>query len=455
MRRRAKRAAALPIAKSLEKAGSSRSPIKVLSLTLFKEKNKMTRQNNDNKLEAVMELLVENGFDGFADVLRILLNEAMKIEREQTLGAQLYQRTDDRRGYANGYKPKTIDTRMGRLCVDIPQVRGDVDFYPSSLEKGCRSERALKLAIAEMYVKGISTRKVTDVLEKMCGLDITSVQVSRAAQMLDEQLSKWRNRPLGEYPYIMLDAHYEKVRKNGCVRDCAIFTAVGINNEGKREVLGVSVSLSEAETHWRAFLKSLKNRDLSGVKYAVSDDHDGIKNALKAEMTGVIWQRCQCHLQRNAFSHVPKVSMRGQVAEDLRDVFNAKDSSEAQDRLEKCVQKYAKAAPQLADWMQENIPDGLNVFALPKEHRKRMRTTNTLERLHQEIKRRARVARIFANEESLLRLVSAIEMEISDDWLSEKKYLTFARHSCGGLELENENGIANSNDKKIYRKKVA
>jgi len=407
----------------------------------------MTRQNNDNKLEAVMELLIENGFEGFADIMRILLNEAMKIERENALGAASYERTENRKGYANGYKPKTVDTRVGRLTVDVPQVRGDVDFYPSSLERGCRSERALKLAIAEMYVNGISTRRVTEVLEKMCGLDISSVQVSRAAALLDEQLGKWRNRPLGEEPYLMLDAHYEKVRKNGCVRDCAIFTAVGINTEGRREVLGVSVSLSEAEPHWRAFLKSLKTRGLSGVKYAVSDDHDGLKNALKAEMTGVIWNRCQCHLQRNASGYVPKVSMRGQVAEDLRDVFNAKDRRSAEERLEGCVEKYAKSAPELASWMQDNVPDGLNVFSLPKEHRKRMRTTNTLERLHQEIKRRTRVARLFPNEESLLRLVSAIEMEISEDWLADKKYLT--------MNVENEDESANSNDKKIYRKKVA
>jgi transposase-like protein len=407
----------------------------------------MTCQNNDSKLDAVMELLIENGFEVFADVLRILLNEAMKIERDNALGAALYERTDNRKGYANGYKPKTVDTRVGKMTVDVPQVRGDVDFYPSSLERGCRSERALKLAIAEMYVKGISTRRVTDVLEKMCGLDISSSQVSRASQALDEQLGKWRNRLLGEYPYLMLDAHFEKVRKNGSVRDCAVLTAVGINTKGRREVLGVSVSLSEAEPHWRAFLKNLKTRGLIGVKYAVSDDHDGLKNALKAEMAGVIWQRCQCHLQRNAASYVPKVSMRSQVAEDLRDVFNAKDRDSAEKRLEECAEKYAELAPELTQWMQDNIPDGLNVFELPKKHRRRMRTTNTLERLHEELKRRTRVARLFPNEESLLRLVSAIEMEISEDWLAEKKYLT--------MEPENESESADSNDKKIYRKKVA
>ena len=190
-----------------------------------------------------------------------------------------------------------------------------------------------------------------------------------------------------------------------------------------------------------------KTRGSSGVRYLVSDDDDGLKNALKVEMIGVIWNRCQCHLQRNAFSYVPKVSMLSQVAEDLRDVFNAKDRSSAEQRLEKCVEKYSDIAPELADWIQENIPEGLNVFELPKGHRKRMRTTNILERLHEELNSRTRVVRLFANEESLLRLVSAIEMEISEDWLANKKYLT--------METENENESANSDEKKIYRKNVA
>jgi len=409
----------------------------------------MAHQNNDNKMNIVMELLTENGFEGFADVLRILLNEAMKIERGYALGAGLYERTDSRRGYANGYKPKTVDTRIGRLNVAVPQVRGDVDFYPSALERGCRSERALKLAIAEMYVKGISTRRVTDVLEKMCGLEISSTQVSQVAKLLDEQLEKWRSRLLGEYPYLVLDAHYEKVRKNGSVVSCAVFTAIGIDTDGKREILGVSVSLSEAETHWRGFLKSLKKRGLSGVKFVSSDDHDGLKTALNAEFTGVIWQRCQCHLQRNAVKYVPKVSMRNQVTEDLRDIFNAKDRTSAEERLQKCIEKYSKSAPQLAEWIEDNIPEGLGVFALPCEHRKRMRTTNMLERLHEELKRRTRVARLFPNEASLLRLVSAIEMEISEDWIASKRYLDM------NVEMENEDEPANSKEKRIYRKIVA
>ena len=409
----------------------------------------MTRRKDGNTIEAVMELLNENGFDGFAEVLRILLNEAMKVERDHVLGAGPYERSESRRGHANGYKPRTVDTRMGRVQVDIPQVRGDVDFYPSALEKGCRSERALKLAIAEMYVKGISTRRVTGVLEKMCGLEISSTQVSRAASTLDQQLVKWRNRFLGEYPYLILDAHYEKVRQSGSVRSCAVFTAIGINTDGKREILAVSVSLSEAEVHWREFLKSLLTRGLYGVRFISSDDHSGLRAARESLFNGVAWQRCQFHLQRNAQAYVPKKSMQKNVSDDIADIFAAPCGRLARQRLKVYAEKYAEFAPQLAEWMEENLPEGLTVFELPKKHRKRMRTTNPLERLHEEINRRTRVARIFPNEASLLRLVSAIEMEISEDWLAGKRYLNM------NAVKENDDQTADSNENQIYRKTVA
>jgi putative transposase len=409
----------------------------------------MTRQTHGNTIETVMELLIENGFDGFADVMRILLNEAMKIERDHALGAGPYERSEARKGHANGYKPKTVDTRMGRVTVDVPQVRGDVQFYPSALEKGCRSERALKLAIAEMYVKGISTRRVNGILEKMCGLEISSTQVSRAATLLDDELAAWRQRPLEAYPYLVLDAHYEKVRQNGSVRSCAVFTAIGITPDGKREILGISVSLSEAEVHWRAFLQSLLERGLHGVRYIVSDAHEGLKAAIQALFTGVLWQRCQFHLQRNAQAYVPTKAMQSQVAQDIRDIFNAPNAEMAQMRLKYYVEKYAESAPRLAEWMEANLPEGLTVFELPESHRKRMRTTNMLERLHEEINRRTRVARLFPNEASLLRLVSAVEMEISEDWVAGKRYLKM------NAENENEDKIVNSNKKRIYRKNVA
>jgi transposase-like protein len=392
-----------------------------------------------------MELVNQNGLEAVTDTLRILFNEAMKIERDQVLGAGLYERSENRKGYANGYKPKTLDTRMGKIAVSVPQVRGELEFYPSALDKGCRSERALKLAIAEMYVQGVSTRRVTEVLEKMCGLSISSTQVSRVAQILDEQLDKWRNRALGRYPYLVLDAHYEKVRQAGSVVSCAILTAIGIDCEGRRSILGVSVSLSEAETHWREFLGGLQARGLNGVVYVVSDDHDGLKAALNATMPGVLWQRCQCHLQRNAMAYVPKVSMRKAVHNDIRDVFNAPDRDQAQKRLRLYVQKYEKVASKLSAWMEENLLEGLTVFALPEEHRRRMRTTNMLERVHEEVNRRTRVAGLFPNEASLLRLVSAVLMELSEEWQTGKRY----------LNMDVENADPASSQKRIYRKNVA
>ena len=405
----------------------------------------MTQERQNNLLASLMQIVNENGLEAVAETFRILLNEAMKVERDQTIGAGLYERTDNRQGYANGYKPKTVGTRMGKLIVNVPQVRGGIQFYPSALEKGCRSERALKLAIAEMYVQGVSTRRVTDVLEKMCGLSVSSTQVSRVAQILDEELEKWRNRPLGEYQYLILDAHYEKVRTAGSVVSCAVLTAVGIDTDGRRSILAVSVSLSEAETHWRQFLKGLQQRGLAGVKYVVSDDHDGLKAALNAVMPGILWQRCQCHLQRNAASYVPKIKMRKQVHTDIRDLFNAPDRRQAEARLKFYVAKYEKTAAQLSVWMEENLPEGLTVFALPDGHHKRMRTTNMLERVHEEINRRTRVAGLFPNEASLLRLVSAILMELSEEWETGKRYLN--------MDVENDDPASEQN--KIYRKKVA
>ena len=405
----------------------------------------MTQQDNDNVLQAAVELSNQNGFEAHGRVLQIMLDQAMKIERTEALGAEPYERSKRRRGYANGYKPKTLDTRMGRITVNVPQVRGDLKFFPSALEKGCRSERALKVAIAEMYVKGISTRKVNDILEKLCGLQISSSQVSRVAGLLDEETSQWNSRPLGEVPYVVLDARYEKVRHGGSVVCCAVLVAVGLGTDGKRTILGTSVSLSEAEPHWREFLKSLQERGLCGVRYVVSDDHDGLKTALHARMSGVPWQRCQCHLQRNAMAYVPKVSMRKDVASDIRDIFNSPDRQDAEARLKRYVQKYSQSAPKLAEWMEQNIPEGFTVFILPRSHRRLLRTTNMLERLNEEIKRRTRVAGLFPNEPSLLRLVGALLMETDEDWQTGRRY--------PDMTVENETPALQQ--KRIYRKDVA
>lgn len=382
----------------------------------------MTHQNESNPLDAMIQVLDEQGFEGLARALEILFNEAMKIERSTVLGAQPYERTDDRRGYANGFKPKTLATRVGKLELEVPQTRG-VEFYPQSLERGVRSERALKLAVAEMYVQGVSTRKVTEITSELCGLEVSSSQVSRAAQLLDEELQSWRTRPLGKLSYLLLDARYEKVRHGGSVVDCAVLVATGILPDGKRTVLGVSVSLSEAEVHWRKFLASLVERGLHGVEMITSDAHEGLKAARQAVFPGVPWQRCQFHLQQNAAAHVPKVEMRIAVAADLRGVFNAPDRAEAERLLKLMLDRYQQNAPRLVEWLEEKVPEGLTVFSRPAVHRRRLRTTNLVERLNKEIHRRTRVATLFPNEASLLRLVSAVLVEVDQEWQTGIRYL--------------------------------
>jgi transposase-like protein len=370
-----------------------------------------------------VELLAEHGFDGMAQGVQLILNEAMKFERSAALGAGPYERTETRRGHANGFKPKTFHSRIGTLELQIPQTRG-VEFYPTALERGERSERALKLAVAEMYVQGVSTRKVAAITEELCGHEVSSSQVSRAAALLDEELAAWRNRPLGEFPYLILDARYEKVRHGGAVIPLAVLVAIGITPEGKRSILGVSVSLSEAEVHWREFLASLQDRGLHGVRYLVSDDHAGLRAARQARFPGVPWQRCQFHLQQNALKYVPKMALRDEVADDVRAIFHAADRTEADRRLERTVAKYTATAPKLATWLEANVPEALTVFLLPAPHRVKLRTTNPLERINKEIKRRTRVATLFPNEASVLRLVSAVLMEITEDWETGKRYLT-------------------------------
>ncbi len=383
----------------------------------------MTHSENTNVVTQAMQAVLENGLEGMGAAFALLLNEAMKLERSEFLGAQPWERSEERKGYANGFKPKRLNTRIGKLDLQVPQVRGDEAFYPSALEQGQRSERALKLALAEMYIQGVSTRKVTEVMETLCGTQVSSAQVSRATALLDDELEKWRCRPLAEVPYLVVDARYEKVRQDGAVRSCAVLIATGINTEGKRSILGVSVSLSEAEIHWRDFFRSLKKRGLTGIEMITSDDHEGLKSALKTCFSGVPWQRCQVHLQRNATAHVPKKEMRGEVAQDIRDIFNAPSIEEAERLLEINIEKYEKKASKLAAWMRDNIQDGFSIFQLPKHHRKRLRTTNMAENINKQLKRRTRVALLFPNEASLLRLASAILMEISEEWETGKRYI--------------------------------
>ena len=384
----------------------------------------MTYQDNFTLPTELTDLIIEQGFDYLPELIRILINAAMQAERQKYLGVDPYERSPERRGYANGFKPKKVKTRLGEITFDVPQVR-DSSFYPEALEKGLRSERALTLALAEMYVQGISTRKVKSIVEQLCGTSISSSQVSRAAAQLDEILEAWRNRSLGLICYLYLDARYEKVRMDGQIRDAAVLIASGVSPDGKRQILGLSVSLSEQEVHWRTFLQSLVERGLQGVQLIISDAHTGLKAARQAVFGGIPWQRCQYHLQQNVQAYVPRKAMQREVAQGLRNIFQAPDLATAQIWLKIMVEKYQPISARLADWLEQIVPEGLTIFSFPLRHRQRIRTVNMLERVSQEVKRRTRVVRIFPNEAACLRLISAILMEISEDWQTGRIYLSF------------------------------
>lgn len=383
----------------------------------------MAMQVEDTQFSGLAEVLFEKGLDGLGSAVEILINEAMRIERTRYLNAAPYERTEARSDYANGFKAKQLKTRLGALNLQVPQVR-EGNFYPSFLERGLRSERALNLALAEMYIQGVSTRKVTAIVEELCGLEVTSMEVSRAAKLLDEEFSKWRARPLGQFSYLILDARYEKVREGGHVIDAAVLVAYGVDMKGIRHVLGVSVALSEAEVHWRSFLESLVSRGLHGLTLITSDAHSGLKAALRGVFPSVPWQRCQFHLQQNAQAYVPKQSMKKEVAENIRAVFNAPNRVEADRLLKMAVTTYEKTAPKLSEWMEVNCPEGLAIFEFKASHRRCLRTSNLAERVNRELKRRTRVASIFPNIASCERLITGLLIETSEAWESGNVYLS-------------------------------
>lgn len=384
----------------------------------------MTYQVNDNSEMDVMELLIDKGLEGLPQAITTLINQAMVLERQRHIQADPYERTAKRTDYANGFKPKEIKTRIGKLPLQIPQTRAS-DFYPTCIERGMRSERALKIAIAQMYFQGISTRNVKKVMEELCGFEVTSSEVSQAAQLLDEELSQWRKRPLKRYRYLYLDAQYQKVRYAGQVRDCATLIAVGVDASGKRDILGLSVSLSEHEVHWREFLCQLVERGMHGVELIISDAHSGLKAARKTVFPGIPWQRCQFHLQQNAQSYVTRKSKKREVASVIRSILTAPDDQTAKRLLQDAVKKYEQEMPKLSRWMEENIEESLQHFQFPAGHHQRIRTSNVLERLNKEIRRRTRQVGVFPNEASCERLVSAILVEIADEWQTGVRYLTF------------------------------
>ena len=379
-----------------------------------------------NGLEKIVETLSREKVTPFKEILETVYNLVMKVEQAQFLGASHYQRTGThRRGYANGYKPKRLATPAGVLDLSVPKTanHGDTPFYPSVIERGQRSCENLQMAVAECYFRGVSTRNVGAIFAHFDIKNISSDQVSEATKKLGADFETWRTRALGEYPYLILDARYEKVRQNGKVNSVAVLSAIGIDREGKRRILGLAVVPSEAEIHWKEFLESLVDRGLwGGGEYIVSDDHAGLNAARKAVFANAKWQRCQFHLTQNARKQAPNKEIKECIAKDLGTVYTAENFEHANIALKKIVDKYSNTAPKLACWLESNVPEALTVFSLPKNHWVKMRTSNMIERaVNQKLKQRTRNVRVFTNDESVVRFVTGLIIRIENEWIEKNE----------------------------------
>ena len=395
-------------------------------------------KKEDTGILGILQASSRNGEDPLKALLRHTIQQVLEEELTAFLKAEPYTRSEERRGYRNGYKPRTLKTRVGQLELMVPKDR-EGRFQTELFEKYQRNEKALVLAIIEMYVQGVSTRKVKKITEELCGLEISKSQVSTLAKGLDKEVGKWRMRPLMKrYPYLVVDARVERIRRDGSIVPQSTLIVVGIDNEGYREVLGVWCADSESEASWSMVFRELKERGLHRVSYVVSDDHTGLTKAIACQFQGTIWQRCQVHFIRNVLSKVPKKD-RDLVLALLRDITGASSLESARNRLNEAVETLYASHPKAADLLDKHGEEMLAVYALPTHHRKRMRTTNMLERFNEEIKRRTRVVRIFPNEQSCIRLVSALAMEENENWM-ERKYLTMEteenlQYSKGGSDL--------------------
>jgi transposase-like protein len=352
-----------------------------------------------------------------------MVQEILEAEMDETVGARKGERTSNRTGYRSGYYTRGLVTRVGKLELQVPQDRQG-RFSTEIFERYQRSEKALVACLAEMYVQGVSTRKVKAITEELCGHAFSASSISRINKTLDEELKKFATRHLDEeYPYLILDARYEKVREDGVIRTRAVMIAIGINWDGRRSVLAVELAQRESQTTWRDFIMKLKERGLIGVEFVVSDDHLGLKKAIGELLSEAIWQRCYVHFLRNALDHLPRKA-DDDCLQELRWLYDRRNLEEARRDLSAWLQRWQQKYPKLCNWVEENIDETLSFYKLPLQHHKHLKSTNMLERLNEEIKRRTRVVRIFPNAESCLRLVRALAIESHENWIEATRYLS-------------------------------
>lgn len=360
--------------------------------------------------------------DFLRPLIQTVAQELLEEEMNEAVGARKGERTGNRLSYRSGYYPRTLVTRVGKIELMVPQDR-EGRFSTAIFERYQRSEKALVSALIEMYVQGVSTRKVGEVAKELCGHEFSASAVSRMNKTLDGELERFASRRLEvEYPYLVVDARYEKVRQDGVVRDCAVLVAVGINWDGRLEILGVEQANRESASSWRDFLVGLKERGLGGVRLVITDDHAGLRKAVREVLPEAMWQRCYVHFLRNALDHLPRKA-DDDCLQELRWIYDRRDGEEALRDLKAWIERWGPRYPKLVDWVEEQIEQTFTFYSLPRAHHKHIKSTNMLERFNQELKRRSHVVRIFPNEAALLRLIRALCVETHEDWIEAHRYL--------------------------------
>jgi len=389
------------------------------------QKNQANERKSAGKVaveaEEIKAVLVEQR-DFLQPVVEEAVQAILEMEMKECLQAGKHERTDDRQGYRSGYYRRRLITRVGTLVLRVPQDRSG-RFSTEVFEQYQRSEKALVAALAQMYVQGVSTRKVAAVTQELCGHEFSASSISAITRRLEEQLAQFSQRPLEvEYPYVIVDARYERVREGGVIVNRAILVALGIDWEGRRQVLAVEYAQRESQSSWKDFLLALKKRGLTGVRLVVSDDHAGLKAAIQEVMPEAWWQRCYVHFLRNALDYLPRKADEG-CLQELRWMYERRDAFEARRDLKAWLEKWSAKYPKLCAWMETNIEETWSFYQLPLSHHKHMKSTNLLERFNQEIKRRTLVVRIFPDEASCLRLIRAVAAETHEEWMEGSRYL--------------------------------
>lgn len=368
---------------------------------------------------------MEGDPDFMKGLVREVLQQVLEAEMEETLGAGKSERAEGRQGYRSGYYSRRLVTRVGNIELRVPQDRQG-HFRTEVFERYQRSEKALVGALTEMYVQGVSTRKVKAITEELCGHEFSASTISRLNKNLDEELEKFATRRLEEdYPYLILDGRYEKVREDGVIRSRAVLVAIGVNWDGRRCVLAVELANRESTSSWKEFLERIRQRGLRGVEFVASDDHPGLKRAIAEVVPEAAWQRCYVHFLRNALDHLPRKADDDCLTE-LRWIYDRRNLQEARQDLAAWLKKWGGRYGKLCQWVEDNIEEKLAFYRLPQSHHKHLKSTNMLERLNEELKRRTLVVRIFPNGESCLRLVRALAVEIHENWVEATRYLNMA-----------------------------